>query len=676
MENLVSEPSIANNFDILILDSSCEGITQSEAQTIAEIEKPVLAVGNGGYEFLNHLGAQITPQKIQDAQIHRIIISTSYNNWDIHYHIVYQHPNQVNYITTYLYGQVSERYFKLYLSNDNLTLTRSANLIPLAKDITTFNDYFLSVYSNYSANRYLVHWALHNITTISQDSSGESCLQTLINTLYWLRDKNPYSVQINPDYYEYNASEVANISIAAINNLNLTLCGGINLDVKITDQNQNTVHTDQIVTSSSQPVYTSFQIPPFPSPYYTINVTDGMLFFLESFTILPTDYRITEFKAIPSTIYLNEGTVILNACVTVEGSPASNVVVYWSSINRITYPNATFVNSPNLYILLGCQVTNSSGYAAYNWVPEKIGIYEIVAWIKNYDGTPKNWTNTSVTVSGKPKLSVNLVGINPFITVGSTLRFEGNLTLFSQPLEGDLSVTIYCPGGRMVNYATYIGSSGRFSLEWIPGTRGIHTIFFNYSGNSTIDSVTIGMEFSAYQLVAGLETNAKNGQIMLGESLQIKANFGSLGFTPNLNDPVTLLVTDLDNNIVFLSAYSIDNGDYFQTQWTPQYIGDYKITLYFNESYTIATPSSAVKVAYPGSGFESINVLLGLSGLSLGNSNSSGVSLPGVLAVTGLGLLSSVILYTRLKKNRNEFLNSWLRGGSDTRGIEEGFEDE
>jgi len=636
-------------------------------------------VGNGGYEFLNHLGAQITPRKItQDTRNRVLSISTSYNNWDVHYHIVYQHPNHVNYNTTYHYGQVSQRYFIIPLSNDSLTLTSSPNLIPLAKDITTFDDYFLSIYNKYSGNPYLVHWALHNITTISQDPSGTSCLQTLVNTLHWLNDKNPYSVHISPDYYGYNASEVANISIAAINNLNLTFYGGVTLDVEITDQNQSTVHTDQIITSSSQPVYTSFQIPVIPSPSYTINVTDGTLFFLESFTVQSTDYRITEFNATPSIIYLSGGAVLLNACVTVEGNQAPDAVVYLSIINRITYPSATFANNPNLYTLLGSRVTNSSGYAAYNWVPEETGIYEIVAWIKNYDGLPKNWTNTSVTVRGKPELSVNLVGINPGITVGDTLRFEGNLTLFSQPLGGsvNINVAICCPDGRVVNYTIYTASAGRFSLEWTPSTRGIHTIFFTFPGNSTIDSVTKGLEFSAYQLVARLETNAKDGQITLGESLQIKANFGTLGFTPKLNDPVTLLVMDFDDNIVFSGGYTIGNLDYFQTQWTTEYIGDYKILVYFNQSYTIATTSSTIKVTSLGSDFASINVLLGLSGLSLGNNNNSGFSLPGVLAVTGLGLLGSVILYTRLKKNRNEFLNSWLLGGSDTRGTEEGWEDE
>jgi hypothetical protein len=670
LENLVNNISIASAFDVLILDTSCEGLTLNDAQTIAETGKPVLAVGNGGYEFLNHLGAQITSRKIVQLTGDKVItISTIYNNWDVHYHTVYQHPNQVKYNTTYNLGQVSQRFFIIPLSNDSLTLTSSPNLTPLAKDIENYG-FYLSIYRNYSTNPYLVHWALHNITTISQNPTGESCLQTLINTLYWLRDKTPYSVYIKPEYYSYNPSEVVNIGIAAIYNLNLSYYGGVSLDVKVIDQNQNTAHTDQIVTSSSQLVYTSFQIPTSPSPCYTVNVTDGTLFFLESFTIQPTNYRITEFKATPNDRYLNEGAVILNACVTVEGTPAPDVGVFWSILNRITYPNANFVDNPNLYDVMGSRVTNITGYAAYSWVPEKIGIYEIVAWIKNYDGTPKNWTNTSVTVRGKPELSVNFVGINSSIIVGGTVRFEGNLTLFSQPLGSvGINVTIYCPGDRVVEYTIYIGSSGRFSLEWTPSTRGIHTIVFKYPGNSTLDSINKVLVFSAYQIVAGLETNTKDGWITLGESLQIKANFGSLGFTPKLNDPVILLVTDLDDNIVFSNGYTVDNLNYFQTQWTPEYLGDYKITLYFNESYTIATTSSTIKVASPESDFTSINVLLGLSGLSLGNSNSSGVSLPSVLVFTGLGLLGSVILFTRLKKNRNEFLSSWLLGGSDRRGL-------
>ncbi|WXG41466.1 MAG: hypothetical protein WED07_11985 [Candidatus Freyarchaeum deiterrae] len=659
------------------MDTSCKGLNQTESQTIAGIGKPVLAVGDGGYEFLNNLGAQITPLKITKVtSIHWLEITYGPNNWDTHYHIVFQYPNRVNYTTQELYGQVSQRYFELPLSNDNLTLTNSTQLIPLAMDWEEFNEYFLSIYSSYSVNPYLVHWALQNITTISQDPNGYSCLQTLMNILYWLKNKNPYSIQIEPDYYSYNASEVANISIAARNNLNLTFYGGVNLNVKVIDWNQTTVHTDQVVTSSSGPVYTSFQIPSIPSPSYTINVTDGTLFFLESFTVQPTDYKITAFNATPSTIYLSGGVVLLNACVTAGGNPAPGLVVYLSIINRITYPGATFTNNPDLYTLLDSEVSNSSGYAAYNWVPVGIGIYEIVAWIKNYDGQPKNWTAAQVTVRGKPALSVNLVGTNSGITVGDTLNFEGNLTLNSQPLGGSIgiNVTIYCPDGRMVNCSIYTGIDSLFSLGWAPSTRGIHSVFFTFPGNSTLDPVTTGLEFSASQLVAGLETNANNGQITLGGSLQINAKFSSLGFTPNLNDPVTLLVTDLDNNAVFSGMYTISNLTCFQTQWTPQYTGDYNILMFFNQSYTIATTSSSIRVtsSSSGGGGASLNVL---AGLSLLDPNISGFTLPSVLAVTGFGLLGSVVLFTRLRKNRSEFLNNRMLDGSGTGGNEEGWDD-
>lgn len=669
MEDLVSNPSIASSFDVLVLDTSCEGLNQSEAQIIAGIGKPVLAVGNGGYEFLNHLGAQITSQKIvQQNAIHTISISNLYYSFDAHYHIVFQYPHQVNYSIHTFDGQVVQRYFLLPLSNDSLTLTNSLKLIPLAEDYTGANYYFLSIYNN-SNYPYMVHWALHNITTISQDPLGNISLQVLINTLYWLKDKNPYSVRITPDYYEYNASQVANIGVAAIYNLNLTFHEGVNLTVNIIDENQTIVHSVQIVTGS-QPVYISFQIPSISSLYYVINVTDGALFFLEQFIVQSTDYQITEFTATPNTVYLGNN-VVLNACVAVDGNPVPNIVVYWSIINRIAYPNVNFADNWDLYSFLGVGVTNSSGYASYNWVPQETGIYEIVAWIMSYKGTPKNWTNTSVTVRGNPELSVNLVGVNSIITVGNTLRFKGNLTLLSQPFGNiNLSVTIYCPGDHLINYIIPIGGAGHFSLELIPNARGIHTVFFTYPGNLTMDSITKGLQFSAYQIVAGLETNAKDGRIKLGESILINAEFGSLGFTPKLNDPVTLLVTDINGNIVFSKGYTIGNLTCFQTQWTPQTLGDYKITLYFNESYTIATTSGTIKVTSPESDSNSINLLLGFSGLSLNNS-SSGVPLQGILAFTGLGLLGSVILFTRLRKNRNEILNDWPLGESDTRGTEE-----
>lgn len=636
-------------------------------------------MGKGGYEFLDYLGAQITTlELIQDTGIHVLSISTSYNDWDIHYHIVYQHPNQVSYETNMLYGEITQRYLLLPLNNDNLTLTKSPNLIPLAKDITKADNYFLSIYNSYSSNPYLVHWALHNITTISQDPYGKSCLQTLINTLHWLNDKNPYSVYTIPDYYEYGSLEVVNISITAIDNLYQTLHGGIVLDVNVTDDNQNTVHTDQVVTSDNGPVYTSFQLPTVPSPSYTINVTDGSLFFLESFTVQPTDYQITEINATPSTIYLNEGEVLLSARVTVEGNPASDVIVYWSCINRITDPDVVFGDNPYSFTLLGYGVTNISGYVNYHWVPEGFGIYELVAWIRNYDGNPKNWTSTTVQVRGEPELSVNLVGINPIPIVGDTVRVEGNLTLNSQPLGAGIgiNVSIYEPDGRVINYTVYTSSTGRFSLEWITSNKGINTIFCTFAGNSTIDSVTKGLEFSAYQLVPALETNAINGKLPLGETLQITANFALLGITPSLDDPVTLIVTNLENNVLYTKEYTIDNLEYLQAQWTPQDLGDYKIMLRFNQSYTIATTTNPIQVTSSGGKSDpSPQVFLSLS---LGDYNNSDFSipLPTLLATAGFGLLSSIILLRHLKKNRKEFLDNWQLSESDPRGAEEVGEDE
>ncbi|MGQ9722927.1 MAG: hypothetical protein ACUVXA_16585 [Candidatus Jordarchaeum sp.] len=669
---LVGNPSIASAFHVLVLDTSCEGLTQSEAETIAGIGKPVLAVGNGGYEFLNHLGAQATPLKlVQETGIHVLSLSTSYNNWDIHYHIVYQHPHQVPFNYTLHYGEISQRYIMLPLNGDSLTLIKSPKLIPLSKDITKADNYPLSVYNNHSNNHYLVHWALHNITTISQDPYGNSCLLTLVNTLHWLKNKNPYSVHIAPNYYDYNASQIVNISISAIDNLYLTLHGGITLDLEVTDEVPNLVHSDHMVTSGNGPIYTWFQLPSVPSPSYTINVTDGSLSFIESFTVQPTDYRVTEFTATPSALYLNEGGVLLNARVTVEGAPAPEAYVLFSILNRLTYPNASFPNNRNLYTTLGYKITNSSGYATYQWVPQEYGVYEVVAWIRDFDGSPKSWMTTQVTVRGSPKLSINLNGVNPEVTVGNTLRVEGNITLNSQPLGAGISinVTIYEPDGRVVNYIIFTGSAGRFYLDWTPRTKGIHTIFCTYAGNSTMDPVTAGIGFSAYQLIKALETSAEKGQISLGQSLQITANFGLLGFTPNLNDPVTLIVMNLDHNIVFQGECFVDGLEFFQTQWTPQYIGDYQIMLRFNQSYIIATTINPVKVTSSGSGSNpSTQAFLGLS---LGDTNNSGFSLPAIFTVTSLGLLGCIILFTRLKKSRNEFLDSWMHSESGSGGTED-----
>ncbi|MHA1578216.1 MAG: hypothetical protein ACTSUQ_01135 [Candidatus Freyarchaeota archaeon] len=373
LETFVANPTVADGFDILVLGSSCTGLTQGDAETVAGAGKPVLAVGSGGCVFLSLLGAQVTPVELAGVTgVHSLSLSTNYNGWDMHWHIVYQQPVPVNYSTTYHYGEVAQRYLLLPLNNDNLTLISSQVLVPLAKDTTWQDYYFLSFYTGFAGNPYLVHWALHNVSVLL-DPIGEACLQTLVNTLHWLRNENPYSVRIVPDSYEYNSSDIVNISLSVVDNLYQTLHGGVGLSVEVVDENGSVVHSDQLVSSSGGPVYTWFQVPSIACPSYTINVSDGELFFLESFSVLPTDYRVTEFNATPGTVYLGEETVQLSARVTAEGSPASDIVIFWSAIDRVTHPDAYFGDDPYAYTLLDLGVTDGSGYTAYEWVPERIG---------------------------------------------------------------------------------------------------------------------------------------------------------------------------------------------------------------------------------------------------------------------------------------------------------------
>lgn len=679
LETLVNNPTIADVFDILILDTSCTSINQSASEIIAGTGKPVLTVGSAGYIFLNHLGAQITPREVVNkTEVHVLSISTKYNNWDVHYHIVYQYPQYVNYNISLLYGEITQRYILLPLSEDNLTLTNSPKLIPLAKDLTQYDDYFLSIYNQYESNPHLLHWALHNITTISQSPYGNSLMQTLTNTLIWLHSKNPYSVQILPNLYKYNASETVNISISAISNFNLTRYGGITLNITVVDDSQNIAHTDQLVTSSTGPVYTSFQIPQISGLSYTINATDGQIFSIEPFTVQPTDYRITEFTANPSTIYLGEGGVLLNSCVTVEGNAASNILVRWSVLNKLEYPNASFTSNPDLYTLVGYVFTNSSGYAASQWFPQKMGVYEVVAWIRDYNGLPKNWTSTQVTVKMKAGLSVNLTGIGGgLIYVGDTVTVEGQLTLNYQPPQEvvSINVTIYDPNSHPVSHIIYTSSSGQFFLNWTPSLRGIYTIFCTYAGNITVDSVTRGLEFAVHLLMPGLETDAKNGQVVLGSTLQITANFSKLSFTPQPQDPVTLMVIDLAGKLVYSEEYRMNNTEYFQAQWTPQSLGEYTVLLLFNQTYTVVSTSKTISVVTQGEDYNSEPQAL--LGLSLGSSNQNGSNTtPIVLAMSGFGFVGSAILFTRLRKSREIIYKNFegdLYGPSETG---EGQEDE
>jgi hypothetical protein len=132
-----------------------------------------------------------------------------------------------------------------------------------------------------------------------------------------------------------------------------------------------------------------------------------------------------------------------------------------------------------------------------------------------------------------------------------------------------------------------------------------------------------------------------------------------------------LLVTGSNGNTVFSEEQTVTNTTYFQTQWTPQYVGDYNIQLYFNQSYTVATTSSPIRVTSQGSGAVSSSALLGLS---LSDSGNSGSALTGVLSAAGVGMVGCVVLFTRLRKNRNEFLGNRL--GSGTGGNEGELDDE
>jgi len=649
LETFVGNPGVADGFDVIVLGSSCTGLTQGDAEVIAGAGKPVLAVGSGGCAFLGLLGAEVTPVELAGVTgVHSLSLSTNYNGWDIHWHIVYQQPVPVNYSTTYHYGEVAQRYLLLPLNSDNLTLVSSQVLVPLAKDTTWRDYYFLSFYTGFAGNPYLVHWALHNVSVLL-DPVGEACLQVLVNTLHWLSEGNPYSVRIVPDSYGYNSSDVVNISLSVVDNLNQSLYGGVGLSVRVVDENGSVVHSDQLVSSVDGPVYTWFRVPSIASPSYTINVSDGELYFLESFSVLPTDYRVTEFNASPGTVYLGEEPVQLSARVTADGGPASGIVVFWSAIDRVTHPDASFGDDPYAYTLLDLGVTNGSGYAACEWVPERIGIYEVVAWIRDYGGSPRNWTSRTVTVSGSPQLAVNLE--SDCGTVGAPVRVVGNLSLCSEPLGAvSVNVTVYEPGGRAVSLVIRLSGTVAFSFEWVPEVEGRYTMVFLFPGNGTLDSVSRAVEFSVYRLNPGLETSAYQGRISLGSTLRITADFGSLGFAPSLGEPVTLVVVDsIMNRVVYTRDYVVSSLDGFEAEWTPWSPGEYRVFVYFNQSYVVATTSGVITVTEEGGGGGQPSQLvlgLSLSGNNWGNSFSHIV-----LTVISTGLLGVVVAFTHLRRN-------------------------
>ena len=113
---------------------------------------------------------------------------------------------------------------------------------------------------------------------------------------------------------------------------------------------------------------------------------------------------------------------------------------------------------------------------------------------------------------------------------------------------------------------------------------------------------------------------------------------------------MTLVVVDsIMNRAVYTRDYVVSSLDGFEAEWTPWSPGEYRVFVYFNQSYVVATTSGVITVTEEGGGGDQPSQLV--LGLSLSGNNWNGSVSHIVLTIIGTGLLGVVVAFTHLRRN-------------------------
>ncbi len=368
-----SDFSSSMNCSVIVVDPALD-VNESLASSINATGKPVLALGLGGAQYLNHTGGVWFAHEV--SGINNTIHFLSYHD-DVH-----EVLREVN---------VSSMWLPF---NGKFAFIDSSNSHVLVRDDAVGDHGFLSVAEK------AVHIAMYNITPLYEvrDFYGSETFRMVMNAVDWLvRGAPRYRLLV--DVSDVYGCVNVTINVSVYDNWEVGWCsetGEVCLNV--------TRGGKSVYTNSVNGCNVSFTTPTLEAGRYDVTVERDGCTATKSITVHAVQLSDLTYKG-----------GLLMVRVLIDGVPAEGVTVNFSYVEGARMV-LDFWSVKEGFTRVGGNTTNSSGWACMEFSSD--GTVTVVAWNEEY----RNYTYTTLTLLPElPSLQF------PYLKVLS-LQFFASLT--------------------------------------------------------------------------------------------------------------------------------------------------------------------------------------------------------------------------------------------------------
>ncbi|MEM1512257.1 MAG: hypothetical protein QXN15_06830 [Candidatus Jordarchaeales archaeon] len=346
---------LSSSCDVIVIDPVLN-VNETLAQKISQAGKPVLALGLGGAQYLNHTG--------------KTVVAHDYCCSNNEFHSL---GCRVNALLHEILCGVNVSSVLLPLTNgDNCTFIDSSSSFILLNDTSFSNHGFLSVAGS------VVHVALHNITYLysERNGMGGECFRVVMNAVDWLARGAPrYGILVSLEKEVYGYENVT-VNVSVYDNWKVNWCaeqGNVTLNVT---RNGSTVYFNSCTGCN-----VSFTISVLdPGNYSVLAEREGCIG-VASFMV---KYWLIQLAGLA----YRDGKLFVN--VTVDGVPAEGVAVNFSYVKGFRIVT-DFWSVRDEFTFIGSGVTNGSGWASVEF---NLNEYvTVVAWVDTPEA--RNYTYRS-----------------------------------------------------------------------------------------------------------------------------------------------------------------------------------------------------------------------------------------------------------------------------------------
>lgn len=356
--NYTVSPVDYNNFntsiscDVVVIDSDLR-VDESLAQKISQAGKPVLALGLGGAQYLNHTGKTV------------VVHEYSSNNEEIHSLVC-----RVNALLHEILRGVSVNSIWLPLASGD-----SCTFIDSSSGFILLNDTFFSSHGFLSVADSVVHVALHNITYLysERDREGGECFKAVMNAVDWLARGAPrYRILVSLEKEVYGCENIA-VNVSVYDNWKVNWCNEQgNVTINVT-RNGSTVYSNSRIGCN-----VSFTIPVLGPGDYSVLAERGGCIGSASFKV---KYKLIQL----ADLEYRDGKLFVK--VMVDEALAEGVAVNFSYVKGFKMIT-DFWSVRDEFTLIGGGETNASGWASVEFdLNEPV---TVVAWVETPEA--RNYT--------------------------------------------------------------------------------------------------------------------------------------------------------------------------------------------------------------------------------------------------------------------------------------------